>query len=99
MDQVPDFTEGNQHNEAPPFAIEEKNVPQHLFMNQNKDGFQSPPPRPNLPKKSLISQASSTSSPPPGLMESMMSTPTEGSCSAESAPGGTSDYSHVRLAS
>ena len=95
MSGVPDFEEGNnQHDDdAPPFAIEEKNVPQHLLVNQPEGGLltPSPPPIPTLQKKSLNSQTSSTSSPPPGLMESMMSTPTEGSNSSELAPCSTSD--------
>ena len=52
----------------------------------------------DLQKKTMYSQESSTSSPPPGLMESMMSAQTEGSSSAEIAPGGTSEMSSTKQA-
>ena len=92
MEPVPELKDGNRHEELPPFAIEEKNLPQHLFVGHNEESFlsPSPPPRPILQKKAMLSQTSSTSSPPPGLMESMMSTQTEESSSEEIAPGGTS---------
>ena len=55
MSGVPDFEEGNnQHDDdAPPFAIEEKNVPQHLLVNQPEGGLLTPcpPPIPTLQKK------------------------------------------------